>query len=311
MMCPQTVQAKHLRTPFRIKRRAVCQGNTLIEYILSGALILGLTISVILAFSTNLNKAFAALRDEMRSHRNQTQAAILARQSGGSSYTGLTNLSPQQLALLQSDLSTKLQTTGANGSTELFSQQIALSAQQMLDAGKIDQNQYDLLMKLANQGHQMAQIEGMIADAVQYAGGDLSKLKSLTYSFNGQNYTAIELSHLIGFVVSSDSQTDLLAQDPSSAGSELSNFMSLYNQALNSGIVSTPELQSTVNSAAYQIASLGEITEENLWRFSADKTNLTSATDLNNASAESATHINSGKICAAGDFLDNGVLCKP
>ncbi len=287
------------------------KGNAITEYALIGFLVLLSAIAGVQLFGANFNTAMGMVKDDMKA---KNQAALAAWVSNTASATGkIPVLSLSEQALLEESLTSKLQTTGANGSTEVLAKQLAAAAAKLLKDGKIDQSQYDILMKLSNQGHKMAQVQGMIADAMKYANGDVNLFNGLKFTLDGQSYTAPQLAKMIGFNGPSPADFGaaniLCSPTGGTTGSEVSNFLSLYNQALSSGALSDPLAKSTVDSASTQIASLGELTEDVVWNvqngMSMDTASITTLTST------STTTMNASKICTAGQFVDNGALCSP
>jgi hypothetical protein len=223
------------------------------------------------------------------------------------------SLSPEQQALLQMSLADKIQTTGANGATELLANQLAAAAQLLLQQGKIDQAQYNILMELANQGHRMAQIQSLLDSGLKAANGDVAAFASTTYVLDGKTYTSGDLASLIGFTTYipdsfyTGSPLDIAPTDPN-VQQESGKLLSLYNQALTSGALSDPAALATVNSAVAQIADLGELTENTVQTGIHTTGAVLTANTLSNL--DQSTHMTSAEICVAGDFQDNGVLCS-
>jgi len=194
--------------------------------------------------------------------------------------------------------------------------QISDAAALLLQQGKITQSQFDILMQLANQGHEIAQIEGLIQNAIMASNGDLNLYNNLSIVFNGQTYTPAQLAGMIGIYsrgpqdFTTSTVLDTFSANDPHVEPELSSFISLYNQAVSSGALSDPIALSTINSASEQIASLGEVSEETSWQYGSGNTPVDSA-NLTTIQAQTATTMDSGNICRVGSFQDNGVLCSP
>ncbi len=207
--------------------------------------------------------------------------------------------------------STRLQTVGANGTTRLLALQIDSAAQQQRTAGKISAPQYDALMELANQGHRIGQIEGLLADAVSVAGGDSSQFSRIQLVIDGNLYTVPELYNQIGFMGSRPEspvlKKPLMAKQTGNVESD--RFLALYRGALASGALNDPVIKATIESASTQILQIGEVMEHYLDKFN-DGKQIADVKALNTVLAGVSTHMESGKICVAGDFQDNGVTCR-
>jgi hypothetical protein len=137
--------------------RQTCSGNTVVEYSLIAMCVLFFCGIALQSINNNLSTAMADVRDDMKHHTQaakDAQAADVAAAQGAAANSNgsASDLSAADQALLQESLTDKVQTTGANGATEVLANQIVASAALLLQQGTIDQNQYDILMQLANQG---------------------------------------------------------------------------------------------------------------------------------------------------------------
>jgi Flp pilus assembly pilin Flp len=300
---------------FRVaKAKISASGNAITEYALVSVLVIVVCITAMQLLGNGFHTAMANIRDDVKSHNQATIAIMKQKNAQAAGYISSTSMSQAQLADLQMSLSEKLQTTGANGSTNMLSDQIASAATLLFSEGKIDQSQYDILMKLSNQGHQIAQIESIVADALKTANGDATAFANIKITWEGQTYTAAEMSGLIGFdaVYPSDftSPTSNILAQQTGAKAEISDFLSLYNEAMASGALSDPALKATVESASTQIASMGELVEDSVWHFTYYGESGTLEA-VNARAASTATTMNSTNVCTAGSFQDNGILCTP
>lgn len=287
------------------------EGNTIIEYMLISLLLVIFCVAAMQVLGSSFNLAIAKIQNDIKTHNQNTMAVLLKKNA---QVAGLNLIMNQiQLDQLKMSLSDKLQTTGANGSTELLANQIGSTAVLLLAEGKIDQSQYNILMKLANQGHRMAQIETLIAQAVRMSNGNFETFTNIKFVFDGQTYAANQLTDLLGF--NGPSPAALFSINPldpslaSSADPELATFLSLYNQALDSGALSDPLALSTVKSATSQIASLGEIVESVSPQMYAGA--VTTEAEIIALQASQASQVESSQICTVGNFQDNGILCRP
>jgi polyhydroxyalkanoate synthesis regulator phasin len=299
-------------------------GNTLSEYGLVGSLILLICIAGFLTAGSNLNAIFGALKQDMAAHREiaESQAAITtAAALKATSTSGATplprimgDLSAEDMALLGQDLSNKLQTTGANGTTQLLATQLELLAKQMLEQGKISQAESDAILRLANQGHRFAHMEGLIEDAIRMSNGNMDTLRQSTVNMDGQSYLIGDLAHQIGFGVRKPyhfSDSNILTDYPEAAQPEMAKFRELYQEALSGSAMSDPAIRATIESAATQIAMVAESVEDNMWaaiNMSNDYP-IRNLEEFNNKIASSSTQMNASKICRAGDYQDNQVIC--
>jgi hypothetical protein len=146
------------------------------------------------------------------------------------------------------------------------------------------------------------------------ANGNLAALNSMSFTIDGQKYNVEQLSKLIGFdgpYPAILAGTNILNQPVGgTTGGDVGTFLSLYNEAVASGALSDPLANSTVVSAATQIASLGELTEDVVYNVQFN--GMPGDTqNINTLTSDTATALSSSSICTAGDFQDNGVLCSP
>jgi hypothetical protein len=308
--------ARRLYMPFA--GNAIC-GNSIPEYTIIALILMFITLAGIQLLSSNLNTAMAKVRDDMKTHQQAAQTVLAAEQAAAAaaangaagSNVGLT---AAQLALLQQSLADKVQTSGANGATELLAQQLSSTASLLLAEGKISSSQYDILMQLSNQGHQIAQIESLVSNAIAAAGGDTTTLNNMTIYFNGQSYTVPQLAGTIGVITLKPgdfTNTSILSMSPTDPlmEPELGKFISLYNQATSSGALSDPVAQATVTSAAQQIGNLGEVVENSLDQIKLGEVSPTAAA-VETADSSAASGMDSSAVCLTGNFQDNGVLCS-
>src|SRR6478609_890117 len=250
-------------------------GNTLPEYVLIALFLILACVTGIQLLSNNVSMAMVKVRDDMKTHQQAAQSVLAAEQpaaaaaANGASGSGAgAGLTAAQTALLQQSLADKIQTSGANGATELLADQLSAAAELLLAQGKINASQYDILMQLANQGHRIAAIQDLITNAISSANGDTTLLQNMTLVYNGNTYTVSQLAQMIG--TSSNpaelANTNVLALDPSQYDSQIASFAGLYNEALNSGALSDPAAMSTVTSASQQIGNLAESVEDTVYQ---------------------------------------------
>jgi hypothetical protein len=281
-------------------------GNTILEYSLIGLLIaLGCMVGC-LSFGKNFANAISGLKTEM-STRNQLaieaskNAKMLSStnpSSGSSGTSSKLGLTSEEQTLLEQPLSDKLQTTGANGTTELLAKQLELLAAQLLADGKITEEQSDAILRLANQGHYMAHLESLIEQASGQS----------TVVMDGQTYSTWDLASRLGFMAippDGFATADVFSSDyTGNQEVELAKFIALYKEVMASGAASDPLVSSTILNASVQIVNIGESMEDAIYRDS-------NGYDLKNQLASRVTQMNSSRICTSGNFTDNGLLCKP
>jgi hypothetical protein len=297
-----------------------CQGQGLSEYGLVMALVCIACIGGLILLSKGVNTSLSSMVPAREAPRiaNMPQSDLpTAPQSGGTlspQNSGLFQLPAQSIQLLHMNLSAQIQTAGANGTTEVYAQQLQYLANKLLHENQISQEQYSQLMALSNQGYRLAAIEKVMEDAVREANGDFSKLEDQKFMFEGKSYTIPDLYEMVGFQNGAP-DNPLSTSSLSRAGSELASFLTLYDSINKTGLLSTnPEARGTVNTAALMITSIAESVQHSLhkyWYLPMTEP-LTSETLANEAGEEASeiTSDHSKKICKAGNYTANGVTCS-
>jgi len=271
------------------------RGQSITEYGLIGVLIIVVSIGAITLFGKNLTGVFNKVSNKADSQSIMSfiQPKSGAEASGSGSTPGL-NGSPGGMASngaaagQTSNQQNITQTAGVNGGTEKASQDLIKIAQQTLAAGQIDQNQADLFMQVANQGHEMAVMESLMQNAYHQANGDKSTYDATPITYNGQTYTPAQITSQL-----SDA-SDNLAVLTGRLGSALKgapNVMTL--------MTTVTQASNTIhNIAATHISApgnLGGITLDEVYG--------------STSNAATATNQNSATICTAGQHLDVNNQC--
>jgi hypothetical protein len=279
-------------------------GNTLLEYSLIGSLIALGCVAGLLGAGKNFAAMISGLKTEMSTHNQLAIAAsknakILSSTTSSSGTSSRLGLTSEEQMLLEQPLTDKLQTTGANGTTELLAKHLELLATQLLAEGKITEAQSDAILRLANQGHYMAHLEELLEQAT--AAGQS------TIVMDGQSYSLEEIAGQIAFANRGPfhfADTDILSSDYAAYQEpEMAKFVALYQEVVSSGAASDPLVASTIQSSATQIANVAESMEDEIFR--------PSGMSLIDAVISNTTQMNSAHICTAGNFTDNGLLCTP
>jgi polyhydroxyalkanoate synthesis regulator phasin len=218
--------------------------------------------------------------------------------------------SPTETALLQEDAGIKVQTLGANGATELLSNQLDTLAVQLVKQGQMTPAQITLLSDLANQGHRLAHIQSLVENAVQETGGDPQKMRQLSLDVNGVKKSAAEWTAEIGFNTGIESAELLVQGKKSRPDPEMITFLNAYRDVRKDAtLFQNPAVRSTVENAVLQIASISESFEDTVQNLLFQNLRVRDKETLNRQVASNASHMNSAKICLAGDFVDAGITC--
>lgn len=188
------------------------------------------------------------------------------------------------------------ETTGANGATELMANQLLDIGKQHLALGEITREQYNLFETLANTGHQMAAVEGMIESAATNA-GNYDEFMNTPVVYNGQNMTIGRLTDYIGTSNGMDNSSPLSYK--SQPSKTLETFIDAYSALKSSGALNNATINQQVTSLANNIALLNG---------SFDNTRLMLQTQskyspdiLKKIGAPYISNLNSMEICQTGN----------
>lgn len=290
------------------------KGNSILEYTVVGFLMVAVCVGVLMSLGKQMNTLIGDLKTDMKEHKAiaaQVNAeGYIQKSSMGlkeSMNTYFVGLNQEDEKLLQKNFSGKLQTLGANGTTELLAKQIALLAKSLYEKGEITEEQRQTLLELANKGHDMAHVEGLVEDFVELAGDRQKEFSSKTYEFQGKQYTPMELVQMVGYVGSYSS--DLLRETPG-GGALLTDFQRLYQEADKNGSLSNPAMKSLVMAAAAQIVMTGELVENSYYHYEIGYLKFKNKSDMMNQMASDATNLHSSHICTAGNNINGGTFCK-
>lgn len=213
-------------------------------------------------------------------------------------------------------LGREVQTAGANGATTVLASQLELLGKQQLEAGQISQAQYTQMLALANQGHRLANMEGLLENVVSGL-RSAQDFSDQTVVFEGKEYEVSDLIAQLGFHQSYD---DGLLSNPMQsanlANPEMKTFINLYNQVVSSGALENPATQAEVQRLATQIATINDAfvyaAQDLGWDYTIQPEEFTSsaAERIMNLDASTTTHNGSTSICRYGNGQDSGKNCS-
>ncbi len=211
-----------------------------------------------------------------------------------------------------SNIQETVQTIGANGATELLSDQLEILAKQLLQKGAITEQQANALIFLANKGHTLADMEKGLESSLK-SGQNSKALNNVqivmdvrSFRQDGDpmgNKTTQSYNGILDLVGKMD--VELATGKPSS---NLLYFKNAWDAAERSGAMTNPNVKAIVNQLAgtiYDIANeVGKVTKD----FARDK--ISSPTDVVPMVAAQQTHDNSAGICMVGNGRDSGIHCS-
>lgn len=180
-----------------------------------------------------------------------------------------------------------------------------------------------MLYKLANNGHSLANGQALFENAL--------KAGEKSVAFEGQNYNLLNFANMLGYTKDTTQQENW-SLNPDIAGPVVRPFSETYQEVLQSGMLTDPNVKNQVNDIALQIGSLVDAftwsangafgmnyasNQSLVDDFSASlvehfKTNLSGAPIAQwspSANASDFTHQGSASICTAGSGKDDGKAC--
>jgi hypothetical protein len=277
-------------------RYTITSGNTILEYVLIG-LVLLLCIGGFSLLSTNWNDIMKQFKQDMLSHNQAaTNANALQKQQIANAQAQVQAQAQQAATSATNSASSAsvatntqtVETVGANGNTDTFASEILSNAKQALASGKLTQTEYDLIARLANKGHDIAQIQGLLENAYTTSKGNSSAYATSQLTFNGQSYTPSQLNSILE--------------------SNISDFGALRSQAsVQNGVLYDQALLTSINNSGAQIINSG---------YASQQQNQTAASfiqyqDGGLGVSSTDTHEQSAVICTNGEHLDINNHCVP
>ncbi|HEY9686007.1 MAG TPA: hypothetical protein V6C52_03435 [Coleofasciculaceae cyanobacterium] len=291
-------------------------GQSLIEYVVSGALIGAVCIVGLMITGKDLNDQLKGLTADMKkSTGNSTinanaiasslKGVTTAPDEKGLSTVTIKLSSGEEITLEQypADLNKSVATSGANGTTEMLLANFDSFVYQVKAADNLTPEQNNILAALSNQGHKMADIikKGEILAA---STGDPKEVSGVVWSLGW--------SPSMGYFDDSKPLLDL------------------YNQADTSGALADPAVKSVVSTLVSQILNISNGVETAAWSLASESPSITledfwniAARDLNETGLTTPSttdsllslgpsmvvHQDSAGICAAGSGKDSGKKC--
>lgn len=274
-------------------------GNTLLEYAVIGMLILVVSIGGIRLLGGNITSWMDSLKQNMddttkksvstQDVQQQQAAQMVAAQKAANAISS-SNQAPPSLALTAASIpapSKPIAVVGANGTTDSYANAILQSARDSLAKGSISQSEYNLIVQLANKGHDIATIQGLMQSAYTQSQGNAAAYAGTNLTFNGKSYTPAQLN-------------DILTNN-------ISDFSSLRKDAsVLTGVLYDSQLLSTINDYGGKIINSG---------YAAQQQNQTAASFIqyqNEGIGVNAgdTHQQSATICTSGNNSDTGTHCS-
>ncbi len=321
------------------------KGQSLAEYTLIAFILLGAAIPVVNILGSNVTTALQAILNGMTNNMTVVEVSPTASPTQSTTTTAqatapiepvadplatapvtttasspsgptatlqmrLQNGSVIELSKYPTNISQYVETTGTNGATLVLLAQLDTIIAELSKDPNASPQQLAYLQTLANQGHRIAQIEGLLENTMNSA-TSVNELRSTRINFDGTSYRVSDLSYLIGWHGGAGEQsypTDVYNPlDAANTGTELGAFINLYHQAAAAGVLNDPAINSVVTELSNEISYLTEVVEYSVW------STINTTRDLEGFGAlevSSITNFDSSQICYSGGSSDTGTYCQ-
>lgn len=295
-------------------------GNIIAEYGLAATCILATAIVGFQMLGGNLDSRLSGLEGDMKANIKIAETYETRRKNFGSVPVGkmvlhLKNGKTVTLDNYPIDIQSAVVTAGVNGSTNALANTLIELVNKLREAGEISEAEAQMLLQLANQGHRMASIEGIIAQAVRDTSSNT--VLSTQWHFDGKNYSMVELNGLLGWPdVSGMNDPKFSINDADGAAPETQTFIRLRDAYFNTAVNVDPAIKTIVEQLTSNILVLSEATQGNLYnlasndlsstKFDQDNSNAVNGYDQ---TASEESHRDSATLCQVGNNRDNGIHC--
>ena len=313
-------------------------GQTFSEFALLLALVVIVALGGLIAFSGSLKTALASLPfvSGMSSGSSGSGGAGGSASSGavaaagvkpGDSYYTMSDGTVVDLGSYNGNIQESIETSGVNGTTDMLASTIQAMAKSLVDQGKLTPGQSNLLIDLANKGHNVAATEKLIETLIATPVATPASLQSTMVTYNGVQYAnvwSVAMGQLgmcsgtqcvapadaYGGMAGAPTLT-LSAYDNNYWGQNTSDFLQTYQAVQASGILSDPSVNSFVSQLVSNVANIADNFEFNVLTttdagYTADNSQISNF-NQNNASA--ITNLNGVQICTVGTGTDTGTHC--
>jgi Flp pilus assembly pilin Flp len=271
----------------------------------------------------------SGLNQSNLSQANLNQAGIKTGTPSGSDANASTLSLPPELQsdyqsfLKSGNISSLVETAGANGSSSVLLALMDNLITKKLAAGTITPEQANVLRQLSNKGHDIAAIEKLAEDKIQAglsAGQTGADILAQEVQYNNQTHTVEDIYDLLGSGTypAWGSGIDQATFNTLEVHEMTSDFYSAYLNIKDNNLVQDPETLQIVSYLSNQIAGLTEGVSENLFT-------MVSTPDakpdpafvarqakalVQDPSKAELTDLNSAGLCIAGSGKDTGIHCQ-
>jgi hypothetical protein len=310
----------------------IWKGNALTEYTLPLAIVSVLVVAGLTILLPSFRQTMPGLFQGQAPQGNQRSMALtrFGRVPFAQTVTiTLENGNTVTLDQFPSDINRMIETVGVDGTTDLLAGNIRSLADQLLAQKEISETEHAQLYELANQGHRIATIQGLLLQAGREAGTNGEQFANTQIQFEGKTYNTGQLSALLGESNNSHPEnalrnqslpTDLLlavnitpAYNGVHDGFVKGDFLQALNNAWQSGALQNPSVRTVVSELSRYIQFSGQVTASQTHIYldnSVNRHQQVSFNDLEKNVSDELTHLSSAGICQTGNGTDSGVHCS-
>jgi hypothetical protein len=336
---------------FQPDMRPFCRGNSLAEYgvplAIVGILVVGGCLAVNPAMKSFLQSSLSTQPIQNTGTGAASGQTLSVQPLGISPLTTeavitLSDGTQIRLSSFPKDLKQSIEAVGGNGTTDLLSNTLAELAQKLKEAGKIDEVQFQSLIKLSQKGHEAARMQGLIDDALERSKRDGTPFGNQIIQYDGKAIPAVYFARLLG--------TDNAAINRKDPGSEYIKFLGpndvpslqgtffslIHNTTIgvglydlihsfqgtfSSGVMKEPVVKDLVSQLTLNIYRMTQATasathlygNNSIGRSVVEEGIVINSPDAFKKSVEDSvvnSHINSKDICIIGRGTDKGQQCQ-
>jgi hypothetical protein len=307
-------------------------GNNLVQYGLPIALVMVVSIPVMQSLSQSTSDVFKKELSGKPRFDGAATASALSTTLPATSYSKripvsqsappfadaktvslqLSNGKTVDLPAYPSDLKSVVETAGANGATEFLAQYIESLAYLLAASGEITPTQATSLKNLANQGHEIAQREGALNEALKQAiesGTPSSEINSTEFDYNNNKTNVSEMISTIAddyFPEDSAGLDQYLTGITNTNAVALKQFMDLYKTASTDGSLNNPAVAAIIKELSFGIVNIAENVESSFIKIDIG---TVKPEEFKLDVAKNMTDTHSTGICSTGNGADSGVKC--
>lgn len=280
-------------------------GNSLIEYGLISLCGILIMVPATLFLGGNLQKMFQKMRQEMLVRPVQPvlpqPVAVKPVSPSPQPAPGTTDLTltlengeSVVLGNYPNDIAAAIVTLGTNGTTMLLCKTLQLLAERLREKGVISPHSEGALINLAQQGHEIGQMEQFMEENLKNA-KSLSDLANKAVTYKGERYA--NLSRMSEHMdIGSDGESVVIGK-----------MTELYHQAEKEGALREASVKAVVSELVNNIKVVSDLLAKNTK--SALKNDKSTFQAIEKNIASTLSHRYSTGICTVAQGRDTGVQC--